>query len=278
MPTLTPDDPIELILDEMDGPKGVGTPLDVIRDSDDFSLEPDDRPSLEADPSERPFERPDSSSPPPGAGLPPSEPALPPAPTRGPGQGLRNHKPGCQCFGCTGKGRPRPRKTEALAGGTGAGGGPLDASPRPAAELALPPLKTFKRTARARVGDWIKARALEPGITDIEVARRMGISPTSLKSHISKATKEGWLQFDDPLADLEYTIIPKVTENLKLFLDARDKQVTIETAKGTIFKQFQDSKGISDAPQTVLALKIEQPEGAAQIVTGKIVGRGKSFD
>ena len=49
--------------------------------------------------------------------------------------------------------------------------------------------------------------------------------------------------------------------------------MTIETAKGTIFKQYQDSKGISDAPQTILALKIETIGVDDQkIIEGHVVG------
>jgi len=72
---------------------------------------------------------------------------------------------------------------------------------------------------------------------------------------------------------VEHLLIPKVINNLNHFLDAKDRTVTIETAKGTLFKVFQESKGISEASQTVLALKIEQPEGMQTQVAGKIVGK-----
>lgn len=129
--------------------------------------------------------------------------------------------------------------------------------------------------ARQRVATWISMRVAEPGITNIEIARRMGILPATLNNYIYVARKAGWLEFSDPLLRLEHEIIPKTIDNLNSFLDAKDKQVTIEVAKGTIFKMFQESKGISEAPKTILALKIEMPpaaEGMVKVATGMVVG------
>lgn len=84
------------------------------------------------------------------------------------------------------------------------------------------------------------------------------------------------MRFEDPLSKLEHEVIPKVVANLSKFLDEGDKTVTIETAKGTIFRQYADSKGISEQPVTVLALKIEQPDemnGGMKVVAGHVVGK-----
>lgn len=126
---------------------------------------------------------------------------------------------------------------------------------------------------RSRVAQYIVIKATNPNITQADIARTIGISVSSLQGYLYKARKEGWITFEDPLNKLEYEIIPKVVENLNHFLDAKDKQVTIETAKGTLFKSYQESKGISDAPKTVLAIKLETPEGEVQIVSGHIVGK-----
>lgn len=145
------------------------------------------------------------------------------------------------------------------------------------------------RSARSRVAEWIKLRATEPGISNKEVARRLGISDRTLNGHIYRASKEGWLVFDDPLLAIEYEILPKVTANLNHFLDIKDRTVTIETAKGTLFKAYQDSKGMSDAGHTILALKIEtssttpNKEGVIEgevvrAVVGEIVGKGRSIE
>ena len=104
----------------------------------------------------------------------------------------------------------------------------------------------------------------------------MGLEANSLYRVIKQGRESGLLSFDDPLERIEHEIIPKVVDNLNYFLDAKDKTVTIEAAKGTIFRQFQDSKGISDGNQTVLALKIEQADGQEiKIMTGHIVGTPK---
>lgn len=118
-------------------------------------------------------------------------------------------------------------------------------------------------------------RAEEPGITNNEIAKRLGISPGTLNNYVTRAAAEGWLKFDDPLSRVEYEIVPQVTKNLLKFLKEGDKTVTIETAKGTIFKTYQESKGITAAPTTILALRLETPEGDFQMVSGKIVGQPK---
>lgn len=95
---------------------------------------------------------------------------------------------------------------------------------------------------------------------------------------VNRAVREGWLVLEDPLDILEHEIIPKVAKNLSMFLDQGDKQVTIETAKGTLFKAYQESKGISQNPTTVLALKIEPAApDAPQAIIGQIIGIGRSL-
>lgn len=203
---------------------------------------------------------------------------------RGPfGNGIRNHKPHCQCFVCK---ATRKRQEEArldAAGGEEIFPAKIDPNGSPA-ELEvlnadLPVFYSFERNARAHVAAWIKFRATEPGITNKEIARRLGISTSSLNSVIAKANKEGWLIFEDPMAKLEHEIIPRTIDNLKHFLDKKDKTVTVEVAKGTIFRQFQESKGILDRPTTILALKIEAPESGPEIkiVSGTIMGKPRTL-
>ena len=136
------------------------------------------------------------------------------------------------------------------------------------------PNKTKKVAAKVRVAQWLGMRALEPDLSNSEIARRMGIAAPTLRAAIQKGVQEGWLKFEDPIQAIEYQIIPKVVRNLNQFLDAGDKQVTIETAKGTLFKQFQESTTTIQAPQTVLALKIEMAPGlgSSPVVSSTIVG------
>lgn len=133
---------------------------------------------------------------------------------------------------------------------------------------------------RDRIKKWLQWKAIEPKLTHRDAAARLGIAEQTLTNTIYKATKEGWLKFDDPLDELEFEIIPKVTHNLKYYLDQGDKDITIKTAQGTIFKQFQESKGIvKEAPQTtVLAFKIEFPPGGPSHGAGHIVGTPKRLE
>ena len=133
--------------------------------------------------------------------------------------------------------------------------------------------------ARGHIAQYLYFRAVEPDITTKEVAERLGISTRVLNRHLLRARKEGWLQFEDPLERIEFEIVPKVIDNLSHFLDQQDKQVTIETAKGTIFKQYQESKGLVENNVTVLALKIEKPmDGEPKVVAGTVVGRGRIIE
>lgn len=133
--------------------------------------------------------------------------------------------------------------------------------------------------AKGHIAQYLYFRAIDPDITLKEVAERLDISVSALKKHLTKARKEGWLHFEDPLERIEFEVVPKVVDNLIHFLDMQDKQVTLETAKGTVFKQYQESKGITENSMTVLALKIEQPtDGEPKVVAGTVVGRGRILE
>ena len=172
----------------------------------------------------------------------------------------------------------RVGEAETLAGP--AGSPSLDTDEGEILDADLPVLHTkhTKGTIRPIIAHWIALRSLDPEITIAAAAEKIGISKHTLRTYIYRATKRGWLQFDDPLSRIEYEIVPKVLDNLNFFLDARDKTVTVEAAKGTIFKTYADAKG-TNTQQTVLALKIEMPDGnETKIVSGHIVGRPKQLE
>ena len=56
--------------------------------------------------------------------------------------------------------------------------------------------------------------------------------------------------------------------------------MTIEAAKGMVFPIYRETKGLSEAPQTVLALKIESPTGdqSSAVLTGQIIGTPRNND
>ena len=138
---------------------------------------------------------------------------------------------------------------------------------------------TKDKSPRARIGMWLAMRSLDPSLTNKDIAERLGISAMSLKNIIYRASKEGWLKFNDPLDQIEFGIIPKVVDNLNYYLDQRDKTVTVETAKGTIFHQYKESKTAAPVATTMLALKIELPEPGQDIkvAVGQIVGKPRGL-
>jgi transposase-like protein len=189
--------------------------------------------------------------------------------------GTHTHKPECGCYPC--KARRRKEETLALA----------NRVPEPTQEVATKgyvinadmPLVTKKRSPKNHVAEWVAMRAVDPDLTVGEVAKRLGLSAAYLQNTIRQAAKEGWLVFEDPISQLEFEITPKVIRNLHKFLDEGDRQVTIETAKGTLFKQYQEAKGVDDAPKTILALRIEQPDTnhPIKVVSGTIVGKPRQL-
>lgn len=82
------------------------------------------------------------------------------------------------------------------------------------------------------------------------------------------------------MEQIDHDIIPKTLDNLSDLLDAKDKQATLETAKGTVFPLYRESKGISEG-QTALALKIEYPDDEGRrkaLVAGVVVGTPRDQD
>ncbi len=135
-----------------------------------------------------------------------------------------------------------------------------------------------KKTAKERIAEWVEYRALEPDLSNNEIAKKMGIAKQGLYQHIRTAVAEGWLKFGDPMERIEFHIVPKVLKNIEKFLDEGDRTVTIEAAKGTIFNTYKE-RNSTQAPQaTVLALRIEttSPDNI-KITTGTILGRPKEF-
>lgn len=192
--------------------------------------------------------------------------------------GARGHRnPNCACSAC--KARRRREAAIAFAAGTGGPvGADLGSAKAEALNADLPIRIDETETPRAYVARWLQLRIEDPDINLHDSAKKLKTSKKLLQSAIQRAVEEGWLEFEDPLSKVEFEIVPKVLRNLNAWLDENDKQVTLETAKGVVFPIFRDAKGISDAPQTVLALKIEAPpEGAPAVIQGQIIGTPRKF-
>lgn len=222
-----------------------------------------------------------------GTVQPPSDP-IGPVINRSKG-GPATHKPGCRCRPCA----ARARQQEAVAGGTrpDAPEAPTEIrslattreiAPGVVAELSDAPNEPVSKT-KAHVAGWIRAKAANPDASNIEIAKELGITVRNLRAALYKGRKQGWLEFSDPLNELKYGMVPKAMENLNLFLDARDKDITRDVLKATVFAEYQAAEGIQQQPNTVFALKIEVPEGfdkasAAANIKGVIVGKGLGFE
>jgi hypothetical protein len=199
------------------------------------------------------------------------------------GGGTHTHKPECMCRPC----KARRWQTQAFAVRPGSVDSPNPPSSSLVTKDPEAPLEVDFHVIAPPKGSSIKdkvlqyaaIRAVEPKVTNAEIAERLGVAPRTLSNYLSRAVKEGWLSFADPVSRVEHEIIPKTVENLIGFLDAKDRTVTIEVAKGTLFKQWADSKGITDGQnQTVLAIKIDTvlPDGVALPESKSVmVGRPK---
>ena len=118
-----------------------------------------------------------------------------------------------------------------------------------------------------------------PNATKADIAEKMGINKKTLYNLIQDGYEQNLLSFSDPLEQIDHQLIPKIVKNLNFFLDQQDKTVTIEAAKGTIFKSYAEAKGITEGGQTILALRIEQPDGGeVKVLAGRILGKPKDIE
>ena len=132
-------------------------------------------------------------------------------------------------------------------------------------------------TPRERVLEYIKLRSEHKTATMKEIAGMMDLTSNGLYVALRKGIQGGWLKYSDPAERFEMEIVPKVVDNIDHYINLKDKQMTIEAAKGAgIFKTHQAVKVENDTPQAVLALKIETVPGTdIKIAAGSIVGKAR---
>lgn len=122
------------------------------------------------------------------------------------------------------------------------------------------------------------------GMKNDAVAEQLGITKNTLKTYMHRAHTRGWLtiaSFDDPDDKLEIVLKSQTVENLNAFLVAKDKEVTLETAKGLgLFKTHQTIKTDQAPPIGIaLSVQVELPvTGIAPIARVGSIGGQPYFD
>lgn len=139
----------------------------------------------------------------------------------------------------------------------------------------LPPDSKIRETAIKIVA--MRAGGFKPS----EIAAALNIKESNIRPYVWRASKNGWLQFDNPEDSLEFQLLPKAIRNINDALDDPTRhmtsgqtvgtQVALKIAEGTLFKKFDQGSGLP--PQTIVAVKIEMPDGPRpQVRAGNDVG------
>ena len=169
---------------------------------------------------------------------------------------------------------------------------PADSSTTPPLAISVPAKEespAIQAVRRIPKNSVIRQKALAimamrlAGHDNETIAKELQLSQGSLNQYLWMAGKNGWIPrkrgFADPKDSLEFSLAHKVVKNLGDLLDSEDaetkKEVTLEVAKGTLFKRFSDQN--AQAPQTtVLAVRIEMPAGEPTIIRERTTGgRGR---
>ena len=158
-----------------------------------------------------------------------------------------------------------------------------DARPKPAKVLHSNKIEG-KSLIRKKALAIVAMRA--QGYTSEEIAAELSVKVATLSTYVHRAVKSGFLVnkrgeslLADPKDQVEYELAHKVVRNLGVLLDCGDlktqKEVTLEVAKGTLFKKFDQQVNVPLPNMNVLSLRIEMPRGADMITVreGSIGGK-----
>lgn len=173
---------------------------------------------------------------------------------------------------------------------------PVDPTQPPSNELTLasasrhvrPVFRTIPKNSLMRKKAMAILAMRLAGHTTDEIAADLQITSATIRQYMYVAGKQGWIsrkgsQLPAPEDQIEYQLAHKVVRNLDEMLDSPDPEIrnnaTLETAKGTIFKKFDQSNEQLVPPSMVLAIKIEIPAGApAEMREGTIGGKPRWID
>lgn len=129
---------------------------------------------------------------------------------------------------------------------------------------------------KVRVAQILSCRAL--GMSDKEIAEKLGIKVKSVQQYMWIAGKRGYLSQSSPKERMEFELPHKIVRNVSAFLDSENPkerfEMTVEAAKGTgIFKQHQAIKQDGMVQMAQISVNVVMPEGIQQdVVEGSIGG------
>lgn len=138
-------------------------------------------------------------------------------------------------------------------------------------DLANPP--SWYRPPTSKLRDTVERILMmrAAGWEDSVIAEKLGIGVPSIRTYIYMAGKNGWLDFDNAKDHLENLTAHKVLRNLDGVLDGTleltptQRDVTLEVAKGTLFKKFDMAPVVAPGNTNVLAIKVEFPAGTINV-------------
>lgn len=140
------------------------------------------------------------------------------------------------------------------------------------------------------------------GFSTDEIAAELHLKPSSISTYVHRAAKSGFLVnskgslLSDPKDQVEFELAHKVVRNLNAALDGTlvttaegeikpvsksMRETTLEVAKGTLFKRFDQPKEGPLPSMQVLAVRIEMPtasQSLPHVVEGSIGGVPATFD
>lgn len=124
------------------------------------------------------------------------------------------------------------------------------------------------------------------GMSDDDIAKAVGLAnATTVRGYIYRAGKNGWLgeEVTNPRDALDFDIMHKVVRNIGEALDSNDDErrdrMAVKVAEGTIFKSYDAQAGQEKPAMTMIAVKVEMPEGYAPTVReGAAVGSPNYID
>jgi len=121
------------------------------------------------------------------------------------------------------------------------------------------------------------------GLSDEEIGAELGIKKPTVQHYIYIAGRNGLLTLEDisdPKDQIEYKLLHKVVRNLDAALDSTDKderaRATEKMFDATLASRFAPA-AVAVQPQTLVAIRIEQPPGPPQTIREGTIGGVSAF-